>query len=56
MYCYRGTKSMAMEDIMARAMVNYDLVGLGVAAGFILAKYMDKRKRRRGGMGGMGFQ
>jgi len=45
---------MSVEDIMARAMVNYDLIGIGAAAGFLLAKYMDKRKRRRNGMG-MGF-
>jgi len=55
MLCYRGIKSMAMEEIITRAMTNYDLVGLGAAAGFLLAKYMDKRKRRRGGMGGMNF-
>lgn len=47
---------MATEDIMARAIVNYDLLGLGAAAGFLLAKYMNKRRRRRqGGMGMGGF-
>jgi len=43
---------MAVEDIISRAMINYDLVAIGAAAGFILAKQMNRRKRNQMGMGG----
>lgn len=47
---------MACEGpILQCVMNNPTVAGIGVAAGFILAKAMDMRKRRNQGFGGGGF-
>lgn len=48
---------MACEGSILNCVMNEPTVaGIGVVAGFAIAKAMQMRKRRRGGMGGMGFQ
>lgn len=47
---------MACEGpILQCVMNNPTVAGIGVAAGFVLAKAMQMRKRNRGGMGGGGM-
>lgn len=41
-----------MNQLMNGAMANPDVLLIGVAAGFVLAKVMNMRKSGMGGMGG----
>lgn len=45
---------MPVEAVIQNVMSNPDVALIGLAVGFLAGKMLQKRKMRRGGMGGMG--
>lgn len=45
--------ALTVSSIMSGVMNNPDVAAVGLAAGFILAKAMNMRKRRNNGIGGL---